>query len=241
MLSFVLIGWAVDPAASSQKNILFLVSDDMRPQIGAYLGPDFPSPVHPKPITPALDRLASKSLVLKNAHCQQAICSPSRTSLLTGRRPDTTHVYDLKTYFRKVGGNFTTIPQFFKEHGYLSIGMGKIFHPGEKASGKDDPISWSEPYFHGNHVWRNKERSWWAVTPDDIKYVNKRLLMINLQSGFCLGSNKLVKPVRHAKEQFETLKIELYVRDYRKTDYHQILVIQYHVNNKCTSVCSAVF
>ena len=113
---------------SAKMNVLFFVSDDMRPELNSYLGPDFPSPVHPKMHSPNLDMLASKSLVLKRAYVQQAVCSPSRTSLLTGRRPDTTHVYDLVKYFRKVGGNFTTIPQHFKDNGYMSVGMGKIFH-----------------------------------------------------------------------------------------------------------------
>ena len=99
---------------SRRKNVLFLVSDDMRPNLGAYYGPDFPSPVHPKMHSPHLDKLASRSLLMKRAYVQQSLCSPSRTSLLTGRRPDTTHVYDLVNYFRKVGGNFTTIPQYFK-------------------------------------------------------------------------------------------------------------------------------
>ncbi|XP_062513926.1 iduronate 2-sulfatase-like [Corticium candelabrum] len=135
--------------SADKKNVLFFVSDDMRPELTVYDGPDFPSPVHPKMHSPNLDALAAKSLLLKRAYVQQAVCSPSRTSLLTGRRPDTTHVYDLVHYFRKVGGNFTTIPQYFKQNGYLSIGMGKIFHPGS-ASDNDDPISWSEPYFHAN-------------------------------------------------------------------------------------------
>ena len=52
------------------------------------------------------------------------------TLFAVGRRPDTTHVYDLVTYWRKAGGNYTTIPQYFKENGYRTIGMGKIFHPG---------------------------------------------------------------------------------------------------------------
>ncbi|KAK6176528.1 hypothetical protein SNE40_014795 [Patella caerulea] len=146
-----------------RKNVLFLVSDDMRPEIGAYLGPDFPSSVHPTIHSPNLDALASRSLLLKRAYVQQAICSPSRTSLLTGRRPDTTHVYDLKHYFRNVGGNYTTIPQFFKNNGYRSIGMGKIFHHG-KASGHDDPISWSEPYYHApNEKYRSNTVTWRAV------------------------------------------------------------------------------
>lgn len=151
----------------AKKNVLFLVADDMRPQVGAYYGPDFPSPIYPKMHTPNLDKLASKSLLLKRAHAQQAVCSPSRTSLLTGRRPDTTHVYDLVTYWRKSGGNFTTIPEYFKQNGYHTVGMGKIFHPGV-ASDRDDPISWSEPYWHApanRTFWRDfgKEHSWFAV------------------------------------------------------------------------------
>lgn len=160
---------------SGRMNVLFLVSDDMRPQLGSYYGKDFPSPVHPPMHTPNLDKLAAKSLLLKRAHCQQAICSPSRTSLLTGRRPDTTHVYDLKHYWRKVGGNFTTIPQYFKNHGYLSVGMGKVFHHGKKASGRDDPISWSVPYFHAqNFGWETNKSSWQAI-PDEL--LNDRPLM----------------------------------------------------------------
>ena len=127
----------------ARKNVLFLVADDMRPQLGAYEGPNFPAPVSPKMISPNLDALASRSLLLKRAHVQQAVCSPSRTSLLTGRRPDTTHVTDLFTYWRDAGGNFTTIPQYFKENGYYSLSMGKILHPGV-ASDNGDPISWNE-------------------------------------------------------------------------------------------------
>ena len=97
-----------------RRNVLFLVADDMRPELGAYYGKDFPSPVHLPIHSPNLDKLAAKSLLLKRAYCQRALCSPSRTSLLTGRRPDTTHVYDLQTYWRKSGGNFTTIPEHFK-------------------------------------------------------------------------------------------------------------------------------
>lgn len=155
------------------KNVLFLVSDDMRPQIGAYNGPDFPSPIHPPMFTPNLDALAARSLLLKRAYVQQALCSPSRTSLLTGRRPDTTHVYDLTHYFRKVGGNYTTIPEYFKMNGYETVGMGKIFHPGMQASGGDDPISWTMPYFHGVANWESLDHSWLAV-PDE-KLENKPL------------------------------------------------------------------
>ncbi|XP_052771255.1 iduronate 2-sulfatase-like [Mya arenaria] len=150
--------------AVGKKNVLFFAVDDLRPQLTCYEGADFPSPVHPPMHTPNLDALAGRSLLLKRAYVQQAVCSPSRTSLLTGRRPDTTHIYDLVHYFRKLGGNFTTIPEYFKMNGYISAGMGKIFHPGA-ASGHDDPISWSVPYFHATTYWENRDNSWKAI-PD---------------------------------------------------------------------------
>jgi iduronate 2-sulfatase len=86
--------------SGGRKNVLFLIADDMRAELSSYNGRDFPSSIHPPMFTPNLDALAAKSLLLKRAYVQQALCSPSRTSVLTGRRPDTTHVYDLHTYFR---------------------------------------------------------------------------------------------------------------------------------------------
>ena len=153
--------------SAEKMNVLFFVSDDMRPEINSFIGSDFPTPIHPRMHTPNLDELYAKSLVLKKAYVQQAVCSPSRTSLLTGRRPDTTHVYDLVKYFRKVGGNFTTIPQFFKDNGYLSAGMGKIFHHGP-ASDFDDPISWNFPYYHAPNLamYHTYDRSWYSVSKE---------------------------------------------------------------------------
>ena len=150
------------------KNVLFLAADDMRPDLGCYVNshPGFTSPpMH----TPNLDALAARSLLFERAYTQQALCSPSRTSLLTGRRPDTTRVTDLATYFRKFGGNFTTIPQFFKDRGYYTVGGGKIFHHGLEASGLDDPISWTEKFHHVHNFYphdNKNNRSWQALTPD---------------------------------------------------------------------------
>jgi len=103
----------------STKNVLLLISDDMRPDVGAYGEKHM--------VTPNLDRLASRSVVLRHAYVQQAVCSPSRTSMLTGRRPDTTRVHDLIHYWRRVAGNFTTLPQYFKQHSYKTAGIGKVF------------------------------------------------------------------------------------------------------------------
>lgn len=166
--AFLLLEVLVLGVHSSRPNVLFLVVDDMRPQLGCFEGPDFPAQPHPRMHTPNIDALAARSLLLKKAYVQQAICSPSRTSLLTGRRPDTTRVHDFFHYWRNSGGNFTTIPQFFKEHGYLTIGMGKVFHPG-RSSGDDDPISWSEKYFHADNTYwyRRMHRSWLIVDDDE--------------------------------------------------------------------------
>jgi iduronate 2-sulfatase len=127
--------FAAEPA--KRPNVLFIAVDDLRPDLGCY--------GHPEAMTPNIDALAKRGLVFRRAYCQQAVCSPSRTSLLTGLRPDSTKVYDLETHFRKTIPDVVTLPQHFKDNGYVSIGMGKIFH-----GGLDDPQSWSEPHQNGS-------------------------------------------------------------------------------------------
>jgi len=123
----------VAPAAAAEKiNVLFIAVDDLRTELGCYGVKEIQSP--------NLDRLAARGTVFDRAYCQQAVCSPSRTSLLTGCRPDTTKVYDLETHFRKNLPDVVTLPQHFKNHGYFTRGVGKIFH-----GGLDDRPSWSEP------------------------------------------------------------------------------------------------
>ena len=118
------------PAA--RMNVLFVAVDDLRPELGCYGVKGI--------LSPAIDRLAARGVVFERAYCQQAVCSPSRTSLLTGCRPDTTRVYDLETHFRKNLPDVVTLPQHFKAHGYFTRSVGKIFH-----GGLDDAPSWSEP------------------------------------------------------------------------------------------------
>ena len=134
--------------SAAKKDVLFIAVDDLRTQLSCY-GEDAAK-------TPHIDALAAKSMVFERAYCQVAVCSPSRASLLTGRRPDTNHVWKIAPdeYWRKFT-NATTIPQYFKENGYKSIGMGKIFHPGAPSGNDDIKYSWSLPYFHGE----NKVRS----------------------------------------------------------------------------------
>ena len=110
--------------ATTPLNVLFIVADDLRPALGAY-----GDRVH----SPNIDGLARRSVRFDHAYVQQAVCAPSRVSFLTGRRPDTTRLYDFGSYWREAAGNFTTLPQHFKENGYFSASVGKIFHPGKLA------------------------------------------------------------------------------------------------------------
>lgn len=137
------------------KNVLFISIDDLRPELGTY--------GHNTIKSPNIDALAAKSIVFERAYCQVAVCSPSRASMLTGRRPDTNHVWKIADdeYWRYYT-NATTIPQYFKENGYVSIGMGKIFHHGQSGGFDDKQYSWSLPYYHSPLQQANYTSSWWS-------------------------------------------------------------------------------
>src|SRR5688572_3493049 len=119
--------------APPRPNILFIAVDDLRPETGCYGSKIVKSP--------NIDRLAARGLIFDRAYCQQAVCSPSRSSLMTGTRPDTTKVWDLNTHFRKAIPDTVTLGQHFKNNGYHVQGMGKIYHPGF-----DDTPTWSVPW-----------------------------------------------------------------------------------------------
>jgi len=125
---------AADAEQPGKFNVLFIAVDDLRPEAGCYGNPLIR--------TPHIDALAARGTLFNRAYCQQAVCSPSRTSLLTGLRPDTTKVYDLQTHFRLHLPEVVTLPQHFKQHGYDTRGFGKIFH-----GGLDDPESWTVPHW----------------------------------------------------------------------------------------------
>ncbi|XP_046377275.2 iduronate 2-sulfatase-like [Haliotis rufescens] len=128
-------------AGLSKPNVLFIAVDDLRPSLGCY--------GNSLMVTPNIDNLASKSVLFNNTFVQQALCGPSRTSFLTSRRPDTTRLYDFYSYWRKAAGNFTTLPQHFKQNGYFTQSVGKVFHPGVSSGHTDDyPYSWSVPAYH---------------------------------------------------------------------------------------------
>jgi arylsulfatase A-like enzyme len=109
------------------------VVDDLRPELGAY-GRGYIK-------SPNIDRIAHDGVTFTRAYAQQAVCSPSRSSVMTGTRPDTTRVWDLNTHFRAALPDVVTLGQHFRQHGYFVQGMGKIYH-----GGFDDPPTWSVPW-----------------------------------------------------------------------------------------------
>ena len=95
--------------------------------------------------SPNFDAFAKDAIIFDKAYVSVAWCSPSRTAILTSRRPDTTRTWSVTPveYWRDRGGNFTTLPQYFKERGYLTLGVGKIFHTGAASGNDDNKYSWS--------------------------------------------------------------------------------------------------
>ncbi|HEY2761417.1 MAG TPA: sulfatase-like hydrolase/transferase, partial [Pirellulales bacterium] len=113
-----------------QLNVLLIMSDDMRAECGCDGG---------MAKTPNIDALAAAGVNFQRAYCQFPLCNPSRSSMLTGRTPMATGVLGNRTWFGDLHPDFVSLPKYFKGHGYISIGCGKIFH-----GGIDDTRAWSE-------------------------------------------------------------------------------------------------
>lgn len=118
-------------AAAPRPNILFVAIDDLRPELGCY-GSDIA-------VSPNLDALAADGLLFQRAYCQQAICRPSRASLMTGARPETTGLFHNYVSLRELQPHIITLPQHLISHGYETVYCGKVFHQGDT----DDANSWS--------------------------------------------------------------------------------------------------
>lgn len=127
----------VPQPAPSRYNVLFIATDDWKPVAGCY-GTALIK-------TPNIDRLAAQGTVFGRNYCQQAVCAPTRASLLTGQRPDFTCVWDLQTQMRAMNPDILTMPQHFRQQGYITTGIGKIFDNRAVDKG-DDSLSWSLPY-----------------------------------------------------------------------------------------------
>jgi hypothetical protein len=145
MKRFALIFYlvALSTFASAEKlNVLFICADDMNVDLGVY--------GHPQVKTPNLDRLAERGVVFERAYCQQSLCGPSRTSVMTGLRPEETEILTNSNKMREINPDVITLGQAFRQNGYFSARAGKIYHYGNPSmigtDGHDDPLTWDEKY-----------------------------------------------------------------------------------------------
>jgi len=131
-LTFFLVGTApVINAADERPNVLFISLDDMNDWLGCYGG-------HPDAVTPNIDKLAERAVLFTNAHCVSPICGPSRASVLTGMRPETTGVYHNKGTYIDYVPDAVTFPEHFRENGYRTLASGKVDH----GLGEPNPRLW---------------------------------------------------------------------------------------------------
>ncbi|RZF58329.1 sulfatase [Sphingobacterium corticibacterium] len=129
-------------SGTKKYNILFLIADDLRTDMGIY--------GHPLAKTPNLDSLAAEGVWFEQAYCQYPLCNPSRSSLLTGKRPTTSGLYGNREWFNASFPDWISLPKYFKQHGYTTIRSGKVFH-----GGIDDTEAWDiggEPRQYGTLI-----------------------------------------------------------------------------------------
>ncbi|MCK5136780.1 MAG: sulfatase [Bacteroidales bacterium] len=122
---------------TGKPNVLLIAIDDLRPELNCY-GAEH---IH----SPNIDKVAADGILFENAFTQQAVCAPSRNTLMTGLRPDGLGIHDLSTFFRDKAPDVITLPQYFKTKGYQAEGMGKIYHTGH--GNQNDTQSWSRPHW----------------------------------------------------------------------------------------------
>lgn len=175
-------------------NILFIAVDDMNNDLGCY--------GHKLVKSPNLDRLARRGVRFERAYCQFPLCSPSRSSLMTGLRPDTTRVFDLRYHFRDGLPDVVTLSQFFMQRGYYAARVGKIYHYGNPGdigtSGLDDAASWQEVF---NPAGRDRT----VIQTNIINYTPKR----GLGSAMCLLADQTGKDEQHTDGMVASKAIEL--------------------------------
>ncbi|WP_196782387.1 sulfatase-like hydrolase/transferase [Bremerella volcania] len=135
---------------SGKPNVLFIAVDDLRVQIGCYGDPIAK--------TPNIDDLAGRGLLFQRAYCQQALCNPSRASVMTGRYPDTLGIWNLVTHFRETQPDVVTLPERFKNAGYYTQNIGKVYH-NYRQKIQNDQQSWSVP---PKFAWGAHSNDWYV-------------------------------------------------------------------------------
>ncbi|WP_198146910.1 sulfatase [Maribacter thermophilus] len=159
-------------------NVLFVSIDDLRPNIGVY--------GDTVAITPHLDKLASEGITFMEAFSQVAVCAPSRASVMTGVRPDSTRVWHLGDKFRNINPDAVTMPQYFSKFGYHTVNIGKIFH-----NYMPDSVSWDEPDLRPSQYLKKD----WINRDGETFYISEE---INKSQARKRDSLLKLKPIRYA-------------------------------------------
>ena len=142
LFAWSVLAGSIAGAAEPRPNVLLICVDDLKPALGCY------GDAAAK--TPHVDRLAARGVRFSRAYCNQAVCSPSRNSLLVGLRPQSLGIYDLATNFRVAAPDAITLPQHFRAAGYRTSALGKVFHVGH--GNREDDASWDVPHFRAKTV-----------------------------------------------------------------------------------------
>lgn len=175
---------------TKKPNILFIAIDDLKPTIGAF--------DDSYAITPNLDSFSENATVFLNNHCQWAVCGPARASLMTGKRPDATKVRDLKTRMRDMNPDILALPEYFKNNGYTTLGVGKIYDPRCVDEDIDKP-SWSIPFYKERNLDFPKEYG----SPVFGYYQNKEI-KAKIAALIQEGTDKGVKnPQKYARDRYK--------------------------------------
>lgn len=177
----------VDAQSTSRPSVLLIFVDDLCPALGCY--------GDPLARTPHIDRFATTARRFERAYCHQAVCGPSRTSVLTGRLPDHTGVWHNRNRFRDVLPDLQTLPQLFRNHGWASVSLGKVFSGDEREL---DPPSWSRPEILKQRGWqgslqrdgsqKGKGQPFEAADVPDAAYADGRLADLAVQTLEELGN-----------------------------------------------------
>lgn len=178
LLVVIFSGCAHQVDQTNQPNVLFISIDDLRPTLGVYGDNTV--------VSPHIDQLASEGITFKEAFCQAAVCAPSRASLMTGLRPDSTRVWHLGNKFREINPDAVTLPQYFSKFGYHTVNLGKIFH-----NYMPDSISWDEPDLRPHKYlkkgWLKRDGETFYISPEvNARQAQKRDSLLSL------------KPIRYA-------------------------------------------
>ncbi len=162
--ALLVLGSAATPAVA-KPNVLMICVDDLKPLLGCYGDKTIKSP--------NIDRLAARGVVFDRAYCNQAVCAPSRNTLMTGVRPSSLGIYDLGTNFRKAAPDAITLTQHFKQQGWKTEGMGKILHVGH--GNREDAASWSVPHWPAKsiHYALPESRAASGLTREEALFDNK--------------------------------------------------------------------